>query len=141
MDIPLPVLIIGLRGLLSFVALLLMGFSLLWNLPSLVREPSTPQLRFFKFTAGFAVVAMMVELLVRTLFMGGMSWLQAVYGLLAASILWFVSGLEPGGWFRQSLQKAPKQVGPYFFWASLVGLLLWWRFIETGIARGPTPSL
>jgi len=139
MDIPLPVLIIGLRGLVSFIALLLMGFSLLWNLPLLVREPSAPQLRFFKLTAGFAVAALVVELLVRALFMGGMSWLQAVYGLLAASILWFVSGLEPGGWFRQSLQKAPERVGPYFFWASLVGLLLWWRFIQTGIVRGPTP--
>lgn len=139
MDIPLPVYIIGLRGLLNLIALLLMGVSLLWNLPLLVREPSALQLRFFKFTAGFAVAAVVVELLVRTLFMGGVSWLHAVYGLLAASILWFVSGLGPGGWFRQSLEKVPEQVGPYFFWASLVGLLLWWRFIETGIARGPTP--
>lgn len=139
MDIPLPVYIIGLRGLLNLMALLLIGVSLLWNLPLLVREPSALQLRFFKLTAGFAVVAVVVELLVRTLFMGGASWLHAVYGLLAASILWFVSGLGPGGWFRQSLEKVPEQVGPYFFWASLVGLLLWWRFIETGIARGPTP--
>jgi len=138
MDIPLPVYIIGLRGLLNLMALLLIGVSLLWNLPLLVREPSALQLRFFKLTAGFAVVAVVVELLVRTLFMGGASWLQAVYGLLAASILWFVSGLGPGGWFRQSLEKVPEQVGPYFFWASLVGLLLWWRFIETGIARVPT---
>ncbi len=138
MDIPVPVYIIGLRGLFNLVALLLIGVSLLWNLPLLVREPSALQLRFFKLTAGFAVVAVVVELLVRTLFMGGVSWLHAVYGLLAASILWFVSGLGPGGWFRQSLEKVPEQVGPYFFWASLVGLLLWWRFIETGIIRVPT---
>ncbi len=138
MEIPLPVYLIGLRGLLNLVALLLMGVSLLWNLPLLVREPSPWQSRFFKFTAGFAVAAVVVELLVRTLFMGGVSWLHAVYGLLAASILWFVSGLEPGGWFRKSLETPPERVGPYFFWASLVGLLLWWRFIETGIARVPT---
>ncbi|GEM82270.1 hypothetical protein [Meiothermus hypogaeus] len=139
MEIPLPVYIIGLRGLLNLIALLLIGASLLNNLPLLVREPNPRQLRFFKFTAGFAVVAIGVELLVRTLFMGGVTWLHAVYGLLAASILWFVSGLGPGGWFRKSLEKAPEQVGPYFFWASLVGLLLWWRFIETGIALGPNP--
>lgn len=137
MDTPLPVYIIGLRGLLNLIALLLIGVSLLWNLPLLVREPHTRQLRFFRFVAGFAVAAVVVELLVRMLFMGGVSWLHAVYGLLAASILWFVSGLEPGGWFRQSLEKPPEQVGPYFFWASLVCLLLWWRFIETGIARVP----
>lgn len=139
MDIPLPIYLIGLRGLLNLIALLLIGVSLLLNLPLLVREPTAWQLRFFKFTAGFAVAALVVELLVRTLFMGGITWLHAVYGLLAASILWFVSGLEPGGWFRRSLEKAPEQVGPYFFWASLVGLLLWWRFIETGIARGSSP--
>lgn len=139
MDIPLPVYIIGLRGLLNAIALLLIGASLLVNLPLLVREPTPRQLRFFKFTAGFAVAAIGVELLVRTLFMGGVTWLHAIYGLLAASILWFVSGLEPGGWFRKSLEKAPEQVGPYFFWASLVCLLLWWRFIETGIARSPGP--
>jgi len=135
MDIPLPVYLIGLRGLLNAVVLLLIGVSLLLNLPLLVREPGSAQLRFFKLTAGFAVVAIVSELLVRTLFMGGVTWLHAVYGLLAASILWFVSGLGPEGWFRKSLEKAPERVGPYFFWASMVGLLLWWRFIETGIAR------
>ncbi len=135
MDIPLPVYLIGLRGLLNVVVLFLIGMTLLLNLPLLVREPAPTQLRFFKFTAGFAVAAIVVELLVRTLFMGGVTWLHAIYGLLAASILWFVSGLGPEGWFRKSLEKAPERVGPYFFWASFVGLLLWWRFIETGIAR------
>ncbi len=139
MDIPLPVYIIGLRGLLNALTLVLIGVSLLLNLSLLVREPTPWRIRFFKFTARFAVLAVVVELLVRTLFMGGVTWLHAIYGLLAASILWFVSGLEPGGWFRQSLHRAPERVGPYFFWASLVGLLLWWRFIETGITRGPLP--
>lgn len=135
MDIPLPLYIIGLRGLLNAIVLLLIGITLLLNVPLLVREPASAQLRFFKFTAGFAVIAIVVELLVRTLFMGGVTWLHAIYGLLAACILWFVSGLGPEGWFRKSLEKVPERVGPYFFWASFVCLLLWWRFIETGIAR------
>jgi hypothetical protein len=139
MDIPFPVYIIGLRGLLNILVLLLLGLSVLICLPLLAKEPSPRQLRFFKFTAGFTVVAFVFELTVRVLFMGGVNWLHAIYGLMTAGIVWFVSGLEPGGWFRKSLEKAPEQVGPYFFWASLVGLLLWWRYIETGIARGPNP--
>lgn len=134
MEVPFPVYLIGLRGLLNLLALVALALSLLLNLPLLLREPGRLQLRFFKLTAGLAVAAFAMELLVRPLFMGGITWLHAVYGLLAAGLVWFVSGLEPGGWFRQSLPTPPERVGPYFFWASLVGLLLWWRFIETGLA-------
>ncbi len=133
MEIPFPVYLIGLRGFLNLLALLFIALSLLLNLPLLLREPIGWQYRFFKFTAGLTAVAFAMELLVRPLFMGGVTWLHAVYGLLATGILWFVSGLEPGGWFRQSLPNPPERVGPYLFWASLVGLLLWWRFIETGL--------
>ncbi|MCS7057300.1 MAG: hypothetical protein NZ849_08220 [Meiothermus sp.] len=135
MELPLPVYLIGLRGLLVLLVLLLLGISFFVNLPLLLREPAPWQIRFFRLTAGAAVVAFVAELLVRTFFMGGVGRLHAVYGLLATSILWFVSGLGEGGWFRRSLTRPPERVGPYFFWASLVGVLLWWRFIETGIGR------
>ncbi|RDI95362.1 hypothetical protein DV704_07255 [Meiothermus sp. QL-1] len=131
----LPILLIGFRGLLNLLVLLGLGAFLLLSFSLLLREPAPWQARFFRAVALLAVVAYTVELLVRTLLMGGMAWLHAVYGLMAAGILWFVSGLEPEGWLRKSLEKPPERVGPYFFWAALVGLLLWWRFIETGIAR------
>ncbi len=71
MDLPFPVYLIGLRGLLVLLVLLLLGASFFLNLSLLLREPAPWQVRFFRLIAGAAVVAFVTELLVRTLFMGG----------------------------------------------------------------------
>ncbi|WP_018466784.1 hypothetical protein [Calidithermus timidus] len=125
-------LIFILRDLLVLLALPTLALSALLSLPLLVREPATWQSRFFQVLAGLAMAGFVLDLLLRFLFAGGSPWLHSAYGLLAVLILYGVSGLEPGGWLRSSLSKAPERIGPYFFWASFVGFLLWWRFIETG---------
>lgn len=125
-------LIFILRDLLVLLALPALALSALLGLRLLVHEPAAWQSRFFKALAGSAMAGFVLDLLLRFLFAGGSSWLHSVYGLLAVLILYGVSGLEPGGWLRNSLIKAPERIGPYFFWASFVGFLLWWRFIETG---------
>jgi hypothetical protein len=139
MDIPFPVYLIGLRGLLNLVALILIGVSLLVNLRLLVQEPRPQQLRFFGFVTNLVMIALIFELIIRTLFMGGVIWLSALYGLMVAMIFWAVGGLKPEGWLVKSLRRPPERVGPYFFWASFVSLLLWWRYIETGIVRATGP--
>ncbi|MER3444142.1 hypothetical protein Mterra_03005 [Calidithermus terrae] len=121
-----------LRDLLVLLLLPVLAISALLSLPLLVREPAAWQLRFFKAVAALAIAGFVLELLLRFLFNGGSAWLHSIYGLLTALILYAVSGLEPGGWLRRGLAQAPERIGPYFFWASFVGLLLWWRFIETG---------
>lgn len=121
-----------LRNLLVLLLLPALVLSTLLSLPLLAREPAAWQLRLFKVLAGLAIAGFVLDLLLRFLFAGGSPWLHSAYGLLAVLILHGVSGLEPGGWLRQSLNKVPERIGPYFFWASFVGFLLWWRFIETG---------
>jgi hypothetical protein len=121
-----------LRDLLVLLALPALALSALLGLRLLVHEPPAWQSRFFKVLAGSAMAGFVLDLLLRFLFAGGSPWLHSVYGLLAVLILYGVSGLEPGGWLRNSLGKVPERIGPYFFWASFVGFLLWWRFIETG---------
>lgn len=135
MDIPFPVYLIGLRGLLNLIVLILIGVSLLISLGLLVHEPKPQQLRFFGFITSLAIIAVTFELIIRTLFMGGVVWLSAIYGILVALVFWAVGGLKPEGWLLRSLRRPPERVGPYFFWASFVSLLLWWRYIETGIVR------
>lgn len=121
-----------LRDLLVLLLLPALALSALLSLPLLVREPGAWQLRLFKALVGLAMAGFVLDLLLRFLFAGGSPWLHSAYGLLAVLILYGVSGLEPDGWLRHSLSKVPERIGPYFFWASFVGFLLWWRFIETG---------
>jgi hypothetical protein len=125
-------LLITLRDLLVLLTLPALALSALLGLRLLVHEPTAWHSRLFKVVAGSTMSGFVLDLLLRFLFAGGSSWLHSVYGLMAALILYGVSGLEPGGWLRNGLSKAPERIGPYFFWASFVGLLLWWRFIETG---------
>ena len=115
--------------LLGLIIFFLLGF------PLLVREPTRWQPVFFKALAILAGVTGVLDFVLRR-----PNWLHASYGFIAALLLIFVSGLEPGGWFRKSLkgplersrQQQAERVGQYFFWASFVGFLLWGRFLQTG---------
>ncbi|MDX2006980.1 MAG: hypothetical protein SFU83_17220 [Meiothermus sp.] len=126
--------LIVLRGALVLLSLVAIGVCLLVGLPLLVREPVAWQQRLFGFTAVLLVVTMFMEITVRTAFMGGVSWLHASYGLITTAVFYAVDGLKENGWLRKGLQKVPERIGPYMFWAGLVGLLLWVRFIQTGLA-------
>lgn len=119
--------LIVLTGLGRLLTLLGLVVFFLAAIPLLVREPPRWQLTFFKALAIMASVTVVLEFLLRR-----PSWLHASYGLITALLLIFISGLEPGGWFRKSLTKPLERVGQYFFWASFVGFLLWGRFLQTG---------
>lgn len=121
-----------LRDVWVLLILVILPISALLSLPLLLREPAGWQLSFFTGLAWATVGGFLLELLIRFLFTRGSPWLHSIYGLLTALILYGVSGLREGGWLRDSLQKVPERIGPYFFWASFVGTLLWWRFIQTG---------
>lgn len=125
--------LIVLRGTLVLLSLVAIGVCLLAGLPLLVREPVAWQQRLFGLTAVLLVVTMFMEITVRTAFMGGVSWLHASYGLITTAVFYAVDGLKENGWLRKGLQKVPERIGPYMFWAGLVGLLLWVRFIQTGL--------
>ena len=125
--------LIVVRGGLLILSLVAIGVCLLISLPLLVREPMAWQTRVFSYTAILLVVSMFLEVTVRSALMGGITWLHAAYGLITTSIFYAVDGLKDNGWLRKSLQKVPERIGPYMFWAGFVGLLLWLRFIQTGI--------
>lgn len=97
------------------------------SLGLLLREPARWQYAYMKVLAWMAIAAVFIEVL-----LGRNSALHLTYGVLTALILYVVSGLEPAGWFRRALSTVPERVGPYYFWASLVGILLWLRFTSTG---------
>lgn len=119
--------LIVLTGLGRLLTLLGLVVFFLTAIPLLVREPARWQLVFFKVLANFAALTVLLEFVLRR-----PSWLHVSYGLISVLLLYSVSGLEPGGWFRKNLTKPLERVGQYFFWASFVGFLLWGRFIQTG---------
>jgi hypothetical protein len=110
------------------LAFLGIATALLIHARSLLHEPLVWQYRWFKGVAWLMVLAVVTDLGLRLGFQG-INWLHSIYGVLAATIMYYVSALEPGGW----LHKPQVRVGPYFFWAAFVSLLLWIRFIDTGI--------
>lgn len=124
--------LILLRGLLRIG--LLLGLVVFWlsSFRLLLQEPAGWQHRFFGVLAWLGMAAIALEVMVRALFGLGLNWLHLTYGILTALLLYSVSGLQKGGWFYTSMSKPPDKVGPYFFWASFIAILLWLRFTSTG---------
>lgn len=121
-----------LRGLLRLGVLL--GLIAFWltSFRLLVREPAQWQYRFFHWLGWLSIAAVLTEVVVRTAFRLGLGWLQLTYGILTALLIYGVAGLAPKGWLWNSLEEPPDKVGPYYFWASFIGILLWLRFTSTG---------
>ncbi len=110
----------------GLVVFWLTGFRLLF------REPSAGQFGFFRGLAWLAIFLVLFELLSPFVSRTRPGGLHLTYGVFTATLLHFVGGLEQGGWLRGSLKNPPEHVGPYLFWASLVGMLMALRFIATG---------
>jgi len=108
---------------------LLVGLVIFWpsSFVLLVREPAPWQYQFFRVLSWLAIVAVVLEALLRR-----PNWLHLIYGIFTALLLYWVAGLGPKGWLRNILEEPPEKVGPYYFWASFIGILLWLRFIATG---------
>lgn len=118
-----------LRGLARLGFLLgLIGFWLS-SFRLLLREPLAWQYSFFRILGWLGIFTIMLEVLIRG---SALTWLHLTYGVLAVLLVYCVAGLYPNGWFRNALAKQPENVGPYYFWASFIGILLWLRFTTTG---------
>ena len=121
-----------LRGLVRIGLLLWLAVFWLASFRLLLHGPARWQYRFFRGLAWLGLAGVALEVIVRAVFGLGLNWLHLTYGLLTALLLYSVSGLQPGGWFYSSLSKPLDKVGPYFFWASFIAILLWLRFTSTG---------
>ena len=113
--------LLRLAMVLGLAGLGIAGFGLL------VREPVAWHRRWVRSLAWGAMVVVFLEAL-----LGRLTGRHLVYGLVVSLLLMAVAGLEPGGWLRRGLPNPPRQIGPYYFWAGWVGLLLWLRFTGTG---------
>ncbi|WP_041657753.1 hypothetical protein [Marinithermus hydrothermalis] len=106
----------------------------LWALPSLSRTPSP---RFFRALRGVAWGAILQVATGFILFLlAGLRPLplHLLYGILSATVLHFLGGLEPGGWFYAGLKHPPRQVGPWIFAGLLFALGLSVRAVTTALA-------
>ncbi len=114
------VLLVGVLRLLTTIVLVV---SVAICAPLLLREPKPWHFSLMRILAASTFFVSLLAL------RGG--WLHLTYGWLTFLLLLAASGLNPGGWFRSSLKKEPEQVGPYLFWVSLIGTMLWVRFLGT----------
>lgn len=118
--------LLWIRGIAALGLVVGLVFYMVSGLRFLIREPTQREFGFLRFLAWLAIIQLLMDLVLTR-----GRWLHLTYGVLTASLLHFVGGLQPGAWFHKSLTKPPSKVGPYVFWASFIGLLLTLRFVFT----------
>lgn len=122
----------ALHALLGLAMAFWLPLLALLALPGLWR-PLPPWLyRLLRGTAGLAILQVVLGFLLFFLGLRPKEGLHLLYGLLLATGLHYLGGLEPGGWFHRGLRRPPARPEVYVALGLLLAVGLVLRAYATG---------